>query len=115
MSYPHETGYPNPEHQQLWRPYAPSPFVTHQDMGPVHAKIGELQQGQASILQTYNHLRGDMLSHFEKLEKLIEAQKPAEQTGVSLTMRELVVIAIALVLAGAILSRLPGVANLLGT
>lgn len=105
--------YGQPHH--LWRPQVPSPYVTHQDLGPVHAQIGELRQGQQSILQTYNHLRGDMLSHFEKLEKLIEAQKPAEQTGVRLTMRELVVIAIALVLAGAILSRLPGVASLLGT
>lgn len=98
----------------LWRPQVPSPYVTHQDMGPLHTRIGALEQGQASIMQTYNHLRGDMLTHFEKLEKLIEAQKPAEQTGVSFTMRELVVVAIALVLAGAILSRLPGVANLLG-
>jgi len=98
----------------LWRPQVPSPYVTHQDMGPLHTRIGALEQGQASIMQTYNHLRGDMLTHFDKLEKLIEAQKPAEQTGVSFTMRELVVVAIALVLAGAILSRLPGVANLLG-
>lgn len=81
----------------------------------MHTRIGELAQGQASIIQTYNHLRGDMITHFDKIEKLIEAQKPADSGGVNLSMRELVVIAIALVLAGAILSRLPGVANLLGT
>lgn len=114
MTYPHENEYPQPQQAPLWRPYAPSPFVTHQDMAPVHSRMGALEQGQASIMQTYNHLRGDMLTHFDKLEKLIEAQKPTDPGGVNLSMRELVVIAIALVLAGAILSRLPGVANLLG-
>lgn len=103
------------QHQQLWRPYSPSPFVTHQDLGPVHQRIGALEQGHLQVVQTYNHLRGDMISHFEKIEKAIEATKPVEPTGVNLSMRELVVIAIALVLAGAILSRLPGVANLIGT
>jgi hypothetical protein len=107
-------GYHSQQANQLWRPYAPSPFVTHQELGPVHAQIGELRQGQQSILQTYNHLRGDMITHFDKLEKLIEEARPAEQSGVNLSMRELVVIACALVLAGALLSRLPGVSNVLG-
>lgn len=99
----------------LWRPpVPPSPYVTHQDMAPVHSRMGALEQGQASIMQTYNHLRGDMLTHFDKIGKLIEAQKPPEQSGVNLSMRELVVIAIALVLAGAILGRIPGVSNLMG-
>lgn len=115
MSYPNDTGYPPPDQQhQLWRPYAPSPFVTHQDLGPVHQRIGALEQGQHSIVQTYNHLRGDMITHFDKIEKLIEAQKPADTGGVTLTTREMVAVVIALILAGAILSRLPGVEHLLG-
>lgn len=73
-----------------------------------------MEQGQASIMQTYGHLRGDMLTHFDKLEKLIESQRPQEQGGVNLTMRELVIIAAALVIAGALLGRLVGVEHLLG-
>lgn len=112
MSEQHDPYYP--QNQQMWRPYSPSPFVTHQDLGPVHQRIGALEQGQHSIVQTYNHLRGDMITHFDKIEKLIEAQKPPEQSGVNLTMRELVVIAVALVLAGALLNRIPGISNLMG-
>lgn len=97
----------------LWRPQVPSPYVTHQDMAPVHSKIGELQQGQVSIMQTYAHLRGDMLSGFEKIEAAIKAQAP-QQSGVNLSGREMVIVAVALVLAGAILSRLPGVETVLG-
>lgn len=112
MNEPHD---PYAQHQQqMWRPYSPSPFVTHQDLGPVHQRIGALEQGQHSIVQTYNHLRGDMITHFDKIEKLIEAQKPPEQSGVNLTMRELVAIAVALVLAGGLLSRIPGISNLMG-
>lgn len=104
-----------PHYDGMWRPQVPpSPYVTHQDMAPVHSRMGALEQGQASILQTYNHLRGDMIAHFDKIEKILEAQKPPEQSGVNLSMRELVVIAIALVLAGGILSRLPGVSQLMG-
>lgn len=98
----------------LWRPHAPSPYVTHQDMAPVHSKIGELQQGQVSIMQTYAHLRGDMLTGFEKIEAAIRAQTPAQSSGVTLSFREVVIFAGALVLVGAFLSRLPGVANILG-
>lgn len=100
--------------QQLWRPYAPSPFVTHQDLGPVHQRIGALEQAQIATAQAYNHLRGDILTRFDKIEKLIEAQKPADTGGITLTTREMVAVVVALILAGAILSRLPGVANLLG-
>jgi hypothetical protein len=92
----------------------PSPFVTHQDMGPVLSRMGALEQGQASILQTYSHLRGDMITHFDKLEKLMEAAKPAEPSGVNLSLRELVVIACALVLAGALLGRVPALSGLMG-
>lgn len=106
---------PYAQQDRLWRPQAPSPFVTHQDMAPVHTRIGALEQGQHSIMQTYNHLRGDMITHFEKIEKAIEAQKPADTGGITLTTREMVAVVVALILAGAILSRLPGVANLLGT
>lgn len=100
--------------QGMWRPPVPTPYVTHQDMAPVHTRLGSLEQGHTTLLQTYNHLRGDMITHFDKIEKILEAQKPSEQSGVNLTMRELVIIAIALVLAGGILSRLPGISQLMG-
>jgi hypothetical protein len=92
----------------------PSPFVTHQDLGPVHSRIGALEQGQVQILQTYGHLRGDMLTRFDELKGLIKSQQPAEQSGVNLSMRELVVIACALVLAGALLGRVPALSSLMG-
>lgn len=99
-----------------WPPHytPPSPFVTHQDIGPIHSRMGALEKGQEQIILTYGHLRGDMLTHFDKLEKLISAQKPADQGGVNLSMRELVVIACALVLAGALLGRVPALSSLMG-
>lgn len=79
-------------------------------MGPVHTKIGSLEKGQEHILNTYAHLRGEMLQGFENLEKLLKARGAAadaqQQSGtVNLTMRELVIIAVALVLTGALLGR----------
>lgn len=103
QQYPGQSG--------MWRPPVPTPYVTHQDMGPLHSRMGALEQGQASIMSTYNHLRGDMITHFDKIEKILEAQKPQEQSGVNLTVRELVLIVVALVLAGGILSRLPGISQ----
>lgn len=107
---------PNQWAPPAWPPsyHPPSPFVTHQDMGPVHSRIGALEQGQASIVATYNHLRGDMLARFDHLETMLKEQRPAERDGVNLTLRELVVIAVALVIAGALLGRLPALANLIG-
>lgn len=55
----------------------PAPFVTHEQLGSVHRQIGALDQGQQSLLSTYNHLRGDMLSGFERLAQLIAAMKTA--------------------------------------
>lgn len=73
----------------------------------MHQKIGSLEQGQQSVLQAYGHLRGEMLHGFDEIKAIIKEQRPAEtQNGeIRLSTRELVIIAIALVLAGAFLGR----------
>lgn len=107
----------DPYQQGLWRPHAPSPYATHQDLAPLHTKIGALEQGQQQILSTYAHLRGEMMHGFDELKATIrataEAQKQETSGQVNLTMRELVIIAVALVMAGAFLGR-AGLDNLLG-
>lgn len=93
--------------------HVPSPFVTHQQMGEVHQSIGELRQGQQSIIATYNHLRGDMLNGFDKLEKaILAAAAPAQEQGshdeerIKLTMREAVMAAVVIMLASTIVTYL---------
>ena len=73
----------------------------------MHSKIGSLEQGQQSVLQAYGHLRGEMLHGFDEIKAIMKEQRPAEpQNGeIRLSTRELVIIAIALVLAGAFLGR----------
>lgn len=101
--------------QHLWRPQVPSPYVTHQDIAPMHSRIGSLEKGQESFLQALAGYRAEMLTRMDRIEALISKPPPSEnQGGVNLTMREMVVIAVALVLAGAILGRLMGVDRLLG-
>jgi hypothetical protein len=101
---------------RLWQPPAPpSPYVTHADMAPVHTKIGSLEKGQEQILSTYGHLRGEMLSGFAEIRKAISDAAPApDRGGVNLSMRELVLIAVSLVLAGAVLGRVLGIEQLMG-
>ena len=95
------------QQQGMWRPHVPTPYVTHQDLAPMHSKIGSLEQGQQSVLQAYGHLRGEMLHGFDEIKAIMKEQRPAEpQNGeIRLSTRELVIIAIALVLAGAFLGR----------
>lgn len=102
--------------QHLWRPQVPSPYVTHQDIAPMHSRIGSLEKGQESFLQALAGYRAEMLTRMDRIEALISKPPPPSenQGGVNLTMREMVVIAVALVLAGAILGRLMGVDRLLG-
>lgn len=92
----------------------PSPFATHEHLNPLYSRIGALEQGQVSIVASYNHLRGDMLTQFAALEKLIKAQEQPPQKGVNLTFRELAIIAAALVVAGAFLGGRLGLATLMG-
>lgn len=105
MAEPHDTQYPY--QQGMWRPHVPTPYVTHQDLAPMHSKIGSLEQGQQSVLQAYGHLRGEMLHGFDEVKQIIkETRSPEQAKGeVSLTMRELVIIAAALVIAGGFLGR----------
>lgn len=99
-----------------WQP--PSPYVTHADMAPMHTKIGSLERGQESIISSYGHLRGEMLHSFDELKAIIRAsQTPAptqESRGVTMSMHSVIVAAVALILAGIVLSRVPGIEQLLG-
>ena len=101
--------------QRLWRSQVLSPYVTHQDIAPMHTKIGSLEKGQESILQAFAGYRAEMLTRMDRIEAAVtRPQQEQQQGGVNLTMREMVVFAVALVLAGAILGRLMGVDGLLG-
>lgn len=109
------------EDRHQWHPQAqwpPSPFVTHETLAPIHKQIGALEQGQQSIIQTYSHLRGEMLHGFDEMKALLRAEKvvpPPSSPGITLTTSQLIVFITALVLAGILLSRIPGVENLIGS
>lgn len=98
---------------RLWNP--PSPFVTHEQLAPMHTKIGSLEKGQEHVLNTYAHLRGEMLAGFDRIEQAIgsPAAQESQKGDVTLSMRELVIIAVALVIAGAVLGRVFGVDRLM--
>lgn len=96
---------------------APSPFVTHREMGEVHQTIGELRQGQQSIIATYNHLRGDMLNGFDKIAALIaaERQEHAKRTlqqqepqggGLNLSVREAFIACFAIMAGTALITNM---------
>lgn len=94
---------------------APSPFVTHREMGEVHQTIGELRQGQQSIIATYNHLRGDMLNGFDKIAAMIAAERTEsakralqqpEQGGLNLSVREAFVACFAIMAGTALITKM---------
>jgi hypothetical protein len=102
------------EPQRIWRPHAPTPYVTHQDIAPLHRRVGMLEKGHQSLESYLAGMRAEMLTQFERVEKLLREQQQAPQGGVNLSMREIVVFVVALVLAGAVLGRIMGVERLLG-
>lgn len=123
MTDPHDQ-YP---HHPLWRPYVPSPYVTHQDLGPLHNKVGALEKGQESILQAFAGYRAEMLTRVDRSEAAImqridaleehmsEAKAAAGDKGITMGWREFALVAAALVLAGIILDRmLPSFAQSIG-
>lgn len=94
---------------------APSPFVTHKEMGEVHQTIGELRQGQQSIIATYNHLRGDMLNGFDKIAAMISAERQneakralqqPEPQGLNLSVREAFIACFAIMAATALIMKM---------
>ncbi len=101
---------------EQWRP--PSPYVTHQDMAPVHSRLGAVEHGQQATLDAYNHLRGDMLSGFDRLAKKIDetnrTEEPRQQSGLNITMPLLATIIAGAVLAGAALTNSPLLHSFLG-
>lgn len=99
-----------------WQP--PSPYVTHQDMAPVHSRLGAVERGQQATLDAYNHLRGDMLSGFDRLAKKIDetsrAEEPRQQSGLNIPMPMLATIIAGAVLAGAALANSPLLHSFMG-
>jgi hypothetical protein len=95
------------QQQGMWRPHVPTPYVTHQDLAPMHSKIGALEKGQEAFLQALAGYRAESLTRMDRIESLIKEQKPtdAQKGEVSLTVREMVIIAVALVIAGGFLGR----------
>jgi hypothetical protein len=104
---------------RLWAPppssqwHPPSPWVTHQDMATVHSKIGGLEQGQQSIIQTYAHLRGEMLRGFDEMKGILreqsEAQRkpdePDERGTIKLNAQGVMIIIAASIALGALFGR----------
>lgn len=101
-----ENPYDQYPHQHLWRPVVPSPYATHQDLAPLHTKVGALEKGQESMLNALAGYRAEWLTRLDRLEALIQKSPEPEKGNVNLTMRELVIICGALVLAGAFLGRI---------
>lgn len=73
----------------------------------MHSKIGALEKGQEAFLQALAGYRAESLTRMDRIESLIKEQKPtdAQKGEVSLTVREMVIIAVALVIAGGFLGR----------
>lgn len=113
-------------HHPLWRPFVPSPYVTHQELGPLHNKVGALEKGQESILQAFAGYRAEMLTRVDRseaaimhridaLDEHISETKTVGDKGINMGWREFALVAAALVLAGIILDRmLPGFARNIG-
>lgn len=91
-----------------WREWTPPPpFVTHRELNEITGEIGALKQSNAHILQTYTHIRGEMREGFERIERLMRAQEVQatnEGGGVNLTVRELVLLIVAIAAAAVILT-----------
>lgn len=101
----------------MWRPHAPTPYVTHAEMAPVHTKIGNLEEGQRSSTVYIANLRAEMLTQFDRIEALLRrdhedqirersAQQQQEQRQITLNVREVVLFVIAFVVAGGFLGRM---------
>jgi len=115
----------NYEHQPLWRPHAPTPYVTHEAIAPIHQKIGALEEGQRSAAIGVASLRAEMLTQFDRIEALLRREHDeavAQRTradnqadrSVTLNMRETIMFVIALIVAGMILGGRFGLDQLIG-
>ena len=92
------------QQQQPYRP--PSPYVTHQEMGPIHSRLGSVERGQQATLDAYNHLRGDMLSGFDRLATMIRQQSEEKREDVRDEKKQtgLPLPTLAVVIAGSVLA-----------
>lgn len=98
----------NPPHM-LWRPQVPSPYVTHQDLAPMHTKIGSLEKGQETFLTALSGYRAETLTRMDRIEALIkETQRGGEKQDkgtIALDRTGLSILAISLLMVGAAIGR----------
>lgn len=82
----------------------------------MHTKIGGLEKGQESILQAFAGYRAEMLTRMDRIEAMltVSAQDRPGQTGVTLSMREIIVFIGALIMVGAIFGRVLQIDRLFG-
>lgn len=90
----------------------PPPFVTHEQMGGVHSRIGALEQGHTSLVSMYGHYRGEMLGQFDLLRsdirKIAEARQaePRDQGGLNLSVREAFIACFAIMAGTALITNM---------
>lgn len=102
---------PNNPSSVLWRPHVPSPYVTHQDLAPMHKQIGSLEQGQQAIVSSYNHIRGEMLHGFDEIKAILRAQaepqepEKSEPAGIKLDRTNFSIFALSMMMLGALIGR----------
>jgi hypothetical protein len=90
----------------------PPPFVTHEQMGGVHSRLGALEQGHSSLVSMYGHYRGEMLGQFDLLRadirKIAEVrqQEPREQGGLHLSVREAFIACFAIMAGTALITKM---------
>lgn len=91
-----------------WREWAPPPpFVTHSQWADMREEMGALKNAQTHIMQTYGHIRGEMREGFDRIERSMAARQAdatATNNGVSLSVRELVLLIVAIAAAAVILT-----------
>ena len=91
-----------------WRDWAPPPpFVTHSQWADMREEMGALKNGHTHILQTYTHIRGEMREGFDRIERAMTARDvdvTSANSGVNLSVRELVLLIVAIAAAAVILT-----------
>lgn len=77
----------------------------------MHSKIGGLEQSQQSIIQTYAHLRGEMLRGFDEVKVILrerderKPEEPDDRGTIRLNAQGVMIIIAASVALGALFGR----------
>lgn len=86
----------------------PTPWVTHQDLGPIHGDIGRLKHGQQSLEVNLGSIRAEMLTRLDQISRQIDAANASQSKGgLSFSIPQLATLVGAILLAGAMLGQTP--------